>query len=358
MKRIIYAHLMLLFIVCFFSTAAVSETLVLPNALTVIESEAFFNDQSITTAVLPQGVEEIQSHAFAGSGLETINFPVSLRQIHADAFEGCTDLVAKVIPGSYGHTFCMENGIHYLLEGYTPYTDFSYTSNGESITITKYNNSAAKVMIPPDIDGLPVQVIGRHAFNGKRTLREVTVPEGVTELQSSVFYECYALEKVILPSTLRNMGITVFNECRALDNVVIPEGVTKIGNMMFYHCTALEHITLPSTITLIDSWAFSRCTALQYITLPHGVQTIANSAFQGCQNLLGINFPDTLTTIGQSAFDTTAIGETLIPRSVTNIHSSAFTNNSYFRAKVFKGSYAETFCISAKIPYTVVEETD
>ena len=45
--------------------------------------------------------------------------------------------------------------------------------NGNSITITKYTGSAASVVIPASIDGLPVTIIGERAFVNCESLTSV-----------------------------------------------------------------------------------------------------------------------------------------------------------------------------------------
>ena len=47
------------------------------------------------------------------------------------------------------------------------------------------------------------------------------------------------------------------------DYVDIPESVTSIGSSAFYNCTSLESITIPSTITKVGDWAFDGCKSLR-----------------------------------------------------------------------------------------------
>jgi hypothetical protein len=44
------------------------------------------------------------------------------------------------------------------------YGDFEYASDGESITITGYTGAGGDVVIPGNIDGIPVTGIGQAAF--------------------------------------------------------------------------------------------------------------------------------------------------------------------------------------------------
>jgi putative transposon-encoded protein len=52
--------------------------------------------------------------------------------------------------------------------------------------------------------------------------------------------------------------------------VVIPESVTEIGSSAFYDCTSLESVVIPESVTEIGSSAFSDCTSLENIYIPKG----------------------------------------------------------------------------------------
>lgn len=119
MRRIICA-LLLVCLLCMMGAAAYAETIVLPQELTVVDTEAFCGDLSVTEVVLPEGTARIGSRAFADSGLKIINLPDSLQTIAADAFEGCAGLTATVSKNSYAHTYCVANGIAVDVEGSAP----------------------------------------------------------------------------------------------------------------------------------------------------------------------------------------------------------------------------------------------
>jgi hypothetical protein len=80
----------------------------------------------------------------------------------------------------------------------------------------------------------------------------------------------------------------MFAYCENLRSVTIPEGVTDIGDSTFFNCTALTDIALPSTIRRIRSRAFSS-SSLTNITIPDSVKNIDfgvyNNAFSDCSKL-------------------------------------------------------------------------
>ena len=94
---------------------AVSETLEMPEKLTVIEEEAFFGAASIDNVVVPGEIEEIHTRAFAYSGLTEILLPPSVEYIADDAFIGCKNLVVKVNEDSYAHKWAAFSGVKYVV---------------------------------------------------------------------------------------------------------------------------------------------------------------------------------------------------------------------------------------------------
>lgn len=100
-----------------------------------------------------------------------------------------------------------------------------------------------------------VTQIGEDCFYYCTALKEITIPEGVTELPGAVFGYCLALQKVELPSSMKALGDHCFYACTKLESITIPEGVSKLGDQCFYNCVALLDLTLPSTITEVGDQA-------------------------------------------------------------------------------------------------------
>lgn len=101
--------------------AAAEVELSLPGALRVIGEEAFAGLAGGARVILPDGVEEIQSRAFADSDIGEINLPGSLKydKIAADAFDGATVAVMTAEEGTEAYAWAVDHG--YIGE-YTPMT--------------------------------------------------------------------------------------------------------------------------------------------------------------------------------------------------------------------------------------------
>ncbi len=80
--------------------AAFADTLTLPSSLSVLGEEAFCGDTSLDEVVVPGGVTEIGSRAFADSSLQRIYLPATVGNIAGDAFAGAdAEIIRTISPG-------------------------------------------------------------------------------------------------------------------------------------------------------------------------------------------------------------------------------------------------------------------
>lgn len=107
-------------------------------------------------------------------------------------------------------------------------------------------------------------------YTGSAT--DVVIPEGVTSIGNSAFYNCGRLTSVSIPKGVTSIGDSAFYNCESLTSVNIPEGVTSIGEYAFAHCK-LQSINIPEGVISIGEDAFASC-KLQSINIPEGVQSI------------------------------------------------------------------------------------
>lgn len=88
----------------------------------------------------------------------------------------------------------------------------------------------------------------------------------------------------------------------ALRNIVIPEGVTEIGDQAFYTCMMLESVVFPSTMKKIGKMAFMSCRNLKRVELNDGLEEIEDHAFGATNNLKEVHLPDSLQKVNQNLF--------------------------------------------------------
>ena len=56
-----------------------------------------------------------------------------------------------------------------------------------------------------------------------------------------------------------------FEGCKSLENITIQDSVTSIGSYAFRGCSILESITIPDSVTSIGISAFDGCSKLNHI---------------------------------------------------------------------------------------------
>jgi len=206
---------------------------------------------------------------------------------------------------------------------------FEYSVSDGKVTITGYTMRKYDLIIPEEIEGLPVVEIGKRAISFCR-IKSVYIPDSVTRIAE------YA-----------------FRDCKQLESVRLPEGLTEIEGYVFWNCIQLKSVTLPERLTEIKDSAFNLCESLTKINLPSGLKTIGKEAFAGT-SLQEVILPDGLQAIGERAFAETKITSIYIPDNVTEIGKGAFagcTKNQSARIpdhlteipdKTFAGNYGLT----------------
>jgi hypothetical protein len=320
----------------------------IPNSVTSVGGEAFYDCASLTGVTIPDSVTSIGGGAFAECySLTSLTIPVSVTSIGDGAFAGCMSLTSVTIPDSVTSIGLEE---------------FAGCSSLTSVTI-------------PD----SVTSIGLWAFQSCLALNNITIPNSVTSIGDYAFAQCTSLNSVTIGSGITNLGFGEFSSCLELrwvhfngdapspntdltvfggDNfanvyylagttgwsstfdgrpagiwnpqvpynyttnngtititeytgpggtVTIPgtiEGlpVTSIGQPGFGGYFGVTSVTIPSSVTSIGENAFGGCTTLTNITIPSSVTSLGDSAFGGCTNLTDITIPNSVTNIGDFAF--------------------------------------------------------
>ena len=147
-----------------------------------------------------------------------------------------------------------------------PTGDFIYEKNRDgTCTITGYRGEeSGDLIIPDEIDGFAVSVIGTEAFKGATGFTgKLVIPDSVTEIWDSAFLRC--------------TGLT--------GDLIIPDNVTSLGQYSFRNCNGLTKVTIPAGITLIGQGAFRDCSNLvEAIFLGDAPENFLSSPFENCSN--------------------------------------------------------------------------
>ena len=253
--------------------------------------------------------------------------------------------------GARGHNF--EDGKCTVCEAPQPSEGLTYKFNSTSNAyyVTGLGTCTDVDVILPDLyEGYPVICIDNYAFQNKKDIQSIYIPESIlyiggyafsgcsgltsitlpSQLQritNKAFYNCTGLTSITLPGSIIDLGDCVFEKCTALTEAIISEGITSFGESTFYNCESLTTVVLPSTITAIERLAFYNCKALVSLVIPDGVTSIDENAFYGCDALTEITLPEGLLSIANYAFyNCKALASIILPNTLTSIGASAFDN--------------------------------
>ncbi len=280
---------------------------VIPDGVTEIDDHAFLGCQKLTGVTIPDSIATIGESAFQGCAeLAEVTIPDGVKKIGNSAFTSCTNLTDITIGASVEYF----NGS--MLDGCNSLTEIRVTDGNRYYDSDEYgvlfNESKTELIKAPG------------ALNGT-----YTVPNGVVTIADQAFFGCAELSGVIFPDGVTGIGESAFSGCTALAHVVLPDGVKVLQGNVFSDCTALTSVSLPDGLEVIGSNAFSSCVSLTSITIPDGVTTIESGAFVYCSGLKEVTFGNGLTSIGNYAFaDCTSLISVAIPDSVTCLGNGAY----------------------------------
>ena len=179
------------------------------------------------------------------------------------------------------------------------------------------------------------------AFNGKKSLRSIILPEGITVINNGAFLNS-GLEAITLPESLEGIGQSVFSGTQ-LKEITIPANVRALGTSAFEGSDAgtmpLEKVIFKgSKIMDIEPYTFKNCVKLKEITLPESLTVIDYGAFFGCSSLTKVVIPDNVFEIGKTAFlGCTSLTEATIGRSVRSIGEKCFDGCEKLATVICKG---------------------
>lgn len=257
-----------------FKNCLLLDNVVLPNSVKSIENELFFNCTNLKNITLGNEIYQIKSNAFSNCGkLGEIEISNSVSDIWSSAFSGCISLLNISIPNGVKYIRngafkdCISLKTVFIGSNVATLSDDAFVGclKLEEYIVSEENNNYAS------INGV--------LFNKSKTrlLRfpyakkgDYTIPNSVIELKGS----------------LKNHNlIGAFEDCTELVSVSIPNTITSIANYAFKGCSSLENVTIPNTLVSIGSWTFSGCIKLHSITIPNSVSDIGYGCFSNCINL-------------------------------------------------------------------------
>lgn len=202
------------------------------------------------------------------------------------------------------------------------YENLTYKNYGDYIEISDCDFFATEVVIPSEIESVPVTSIGMSAFDMCEKLKSINIPDSVKKIGVHAFSGCKSLTSIEIPNSVTFIGCGAFSNCISLTSITIPDSVTSIGTyaqggFAFGGCTGLtsinvsennevyadsEGVLLNKDKTVLISYPPGK-TKAEY-TIPNSVTYIGYCSFVECKDLKSVTIPENVTIINSFAFYT------------------------------------------------------
>ena len=297
--------------------------------------------------VIPSEVTGIARYVFYRKEMKSVKMPDTLVRLEEGAFRSCRHLRNIRFSGGllsidrYAFADCWQLEQVQLPVGLQKIDDYGF-----------HNTALKEVKIPET-----VTEIGDHAFDTRQTLRAVEIPGNVRTIGRDAFCGAADLEIRTVPGSIaesyaRKYGIRCVpipepqpdpgpapasdaalmienGELTGIlgepEDLLIPETVTAIRPGVTGNIHSLKRLTLPRSLPRIAEQNFANCINLERISFPDTLKEIGDGCFSGCKALERIALPEGMETIGSLAFsDCTNLTSVRIPATVSAIGERAF----------------------------------
>lgn len=302
-------------------------SVVIPEGVEDVQKYAFYNCTGLASVTLPSTVKFVREYCFYNDAkLTTVNGLGKVQTIGAHAFHGCELLETADLTECYAMGASAFEGCKSLKK-----VDLTHLRNAAEETV-KGNGTEGKVgRTFKDCTSLATVILGENT----KLCREMFVNTAIQNIEifernaipRFAFAKNSQLKKVTFRNSLLSVDYGAFCECPLLEEVVFDGSVNKLDSQAFYLTENLKSFTLPDGEVEIGEYCF-RDSALKNLTLSDGtaLKFVGPSAFDGTKF-------DTFTVSANSAnYKTEADGGLLVSKDGKTVVLAAI-------AKTF-GEYA------------------
>lgn len=195
--------------------------------------------------------------------------------------------------------------------------------------------------------------IGSRAFR-HTAIEDITIPNGVTEINDYTFDGCESLVNVNLKGDVTRIGRLAFNECYALESITGTSKIKRVEELAFYDDKLMELDSTLDNLMYAGDYAFAYCNSAVLDTIDN-MTYIGDGAFMYCYNISTVHIggnidvvpaetfrgtriteltlDEGITAIGNYAFMSTQIKDLVLPNSIKTIGTYAFYTNKITSVK-------------------------
>ena len=277
--------------------------IVIPDSVTKIGNDAFYNSNSLNSIVFGSGITEIPARVCASCGnLRNVTVSDTVTKVGAGAFEN-TPFLTNYSANSYGNIYYLNS--HVALKSVSK-TETSYTFRPTTTCI--YD----------------------ACFSACSNVTQFSLPNGLLCINQSAFTQCTSLTDVSIPSSVETLGSYAFNNCTSLTGVTIGQGspLTTLDNMTFANTGIKDIDFLQNTnISLFSGYCFYNCGSITSVTIPDTIENLNGQPFYNCNNIKEIVIGNGVTSFTRDVFyyARSSAEHITVGDGITNIPDSAFS---------------------------------
>ena len=268
MKKLCTLLALIMLLTCISVTGCTEEPQ--PNPATDFEYEIRDDGGIIITKYIGEGshviipqiidgkeVTTIGEHSFAGTPIQSIQMPDTIKYIYSYAFGSCDGL--SEIEMSASLISIAQRAFFNCIS--LTYIDLSM----DTIQYIDYEVFLDCINIKTVIFGDNIVRIRDKAFYGCSSLEEIILPKNLQEIGEYAFGNCNSVQKIWIPKTLEKWGFTPFLGIQSVSEIIFEDGLKQIGsiNDIFCYGGQMETITIPASVEFITEAAFVDCMKLK-----------------------------------------------------------------------------------------------
>ena len=228
----------------------------IPNTVTKIGAHAFDGIRFRDGVIIPASVKSIGDAAFVTSSDDystTGVYNVTLKASEAFTVgEKIFGETSKLSVGRFSILTSSEDVANKFKQtsGWDTYKDYfiieivknglRYRKNGDGTGLTlmgfdeESTDAKDKVVVPAEVDGIPVTAIGSNAFVGKSNLTSLDLSQAINLTQIGEFaFDATALTEVVIPAQVKTLGYCAFGDISSLTKVTF-ERESDFGEDVVY----------------------------------------------------------------------------------------------------------------------------